>query len=54
MDHRLGILPVTTFLVVTGDEVWHGHGNTWIYLLAVAVGGALLWFAIARRPRRKP
>ncbi len=44
----LGILPVTTLLVVTGDAVWHGHGNAWIYLLAVAVIGALLWWFAAR------
>jgi uncharacterized membrane protein YdjX (TVP38/TMEM64 family) len=47
----LGILPVTTLLVVTGDEVWNGHGNAWIYLLAVAVVGALLWWFFARRQR---
>ena len=47
----LGILPVTMLLVVTGDEVWNGHGNAWIYLLAVAVIGALLWWFFARRQR---
>ena len=44
----LGILPVTTLLVVTGDEVWNGHGNAWIYLVAVAVVGALGWWFVAR------
>ena len=47
----LGILPITTLLVVTGDQVWNGSGNTWIYLVAVAVAGALIWFLIARRQR---
>lgn len=47
----LGILPVTILLVVTGDQVWNGGGNAWIYLVAVAGGGALLWFFIARRQR---
>jgi uncharacterized membrane protein YdjX (TVP38/TMEM64 family) len=45
----LGILPVTTLLVVTGDEVWHGHGSAWIWLAAVAVVGALVWWLVARR-----
>jgi len=45
----LGILPITTLLVVTGDQVWNGSGNAWIYLVAVALAGALLWFLIARR-----
>jgi len=45
----LGILPITTLLVVTGDQVWNGSGNAWIYLVAVAVVGALLWLLIARR-----
>ena len=47
----LGILPITTLLVVTGDQVWNGNGHAWIYLTAVAVAGALLWFLIARRQR---
>jgi uncharacterized membrane protein YdjX (TVP38/TMEM64 family) len=45
----LGILPITTLLVVTGDQVWNGSGNAWIYLVAVAVVGALFWLLIARR-----
>jgi uncharacterized membrane protein YdjX (TVP38/TMEM64 family) len=45
----LGILPITTLLVVTGDQVWNGSGNAWIYLVAVAVVGALVWLLIARR-----
>jgi uncharacterized membrane protein YdjX (TVP38/TMEM64 family) len=47
----LGILPITTLLVVTGDQVWNGSGHAWIYLVAVAAVGALLWFFIARRQR---
>ncbi len=45
----LGILPVTTLLVVTGDQIWRGHGSAWIYLAATAAAGALLWWLIARR-----
>ncbi len=48
----LGILPITTLLVVTGDQVWNGSGNAWIYLTAVAVVGVLLWFVVARRQQR--
>lgn len=47
----LGILPITILLVVTGDQVWNGNGHAWIWLLAIAAVGALLWFFIARRQR---
>jgi uncharacterized membrane protein YdjX (TVP38/TMEM64 family) len=47
----LGILPITTLLVVSGDQVWNGSGHAWIYLLAIAAAGALFWFFIARRQR---
>jgi uncharacterized membrane protein YdjX (TVP38/TMEM64 family) len=47
----LGILPITTLLVVTGDQVWNGSGYAWIYLVAVAAVGTLLWFLLARRQR---
>jgi uncharacterized membrane protein YdjX (TVP38/TMEM64 family) len=47
----LGILPITTLLVVTGDSVWHGGSNAWIYLVAVAALAGLLWLLIARRRR---
>jgi uncharacterized membrane protein YdjX (TVP38/TMEM64 family) len=48
----LGILPITTLLVVTGDQFWNGSGTAWIYLAAVAAAGALLWWLIARRKPR--
>ena len=47
----LGILPITTLLVATGDSVWNGSSNAWIYLVAVAALAGLLWFLIARRRR---
>lgn len=47
----LGILPITTLLVVTGDSVWNGGSNAWIYLVAAAVLAGLLWLLIARRRR---
>jgi uncharacterized membrane protein YdjX (TVP38/TMEM64 family) len=49
----VGILPITTLLVATGDQVWNGSGNAWIYLVAVAVVGALLWVVIALRQRAR-
>jgi uncharacterized membrane protein YdjX (TVP38/TMEM64 family) len=45
----LGILPITTLLVVTGDQVWNGSGDAWIYLVAVAAAGTLVWYLLARR-----
>ena len=50
----IGILPITTLLVVTGDQFWNGSGHAWIYLVAVAVAGALLWWLIARRQPAEP
>jgi predicted ribosomally synthesized peptide with SipW-like signal peptide len=47
----LGILPITTLLVVTGDQVWNGSGHAWIYLVAAAVVAVLIWSLIARRQR---
>jgi predicted ribosomally synthesized peptide with SipW-like signal peptide len=49
----LGILPITTLLVVTGDRVWNGSSNAWVYLVVVAVAAGLIWFLIARG-RRAP
>jgi len=45
----LGILPITTLLVMTGDQMWNGRGHAWIYLTAVALAGALIWYLVARR-----
>jgi uncharacterized membrane protein YdjX (TVP38/TMEM64 family) len=45
----IGILPITTLLVVTGDQVWNGSGDAWIYLVAVAAAGTLVWYLLARR-----
>jgi uncharacterized membrane protein YdjX (TVP38/TMEM64 family) len=45
----LGILPITTLLVVTGDQVWNGRGHVWIWLVAVACAGALIWWLTSRR-----
>lgn len=47
----LGILPITTLLVLTGDQVWNGSGHAWIYLLTVAALGAAIWYVVARRRR---
>lgn len=45
----LGILPITTLLVLTGDQVWNGRGHAWIYLILVACAGALIWWLTTRR-----
>jgi uncharacterized membrane protein YdjX (TVP38/TMEM64 family) len=45
----LGILPITTLLVMTGDQVWNGRGQAWIWLIAIACVGALIWWLVARR-----
>ena len=47
----LGILPITTLLVVTGDRVWNGPSHAWIYLLPVAAFGTFIWWLVARRRR---
>jgi uncharacterized membrane protein YdjX (TVP38/TMEM64 family) len=47
----LGILPITTLLVVTGGRVWNGSSHAWVYLAAVAVVGALVWFLTVGRRR---
>jgi len=47
MDVRF--TPNSALLVVTGDQVWNGSSNAWIYQAAVAAIGALFWFLIARR-----
>ena len=40
--------PNSALLVFTGDQVWNGSSNAWIYQAAVAATGALFWFLIAR------
>ncbi len=47
----LGILPITTLLVVTGDRVWNGSGNAWIWLVVIAALLGLFWFLASRRRR---
>ncbi len=44
----LGILPITTLLVMTGDQVWNGRGHAWLWLLTVACVGALIWWLVSR------
>ena len=41
--------PNSALLVFTGDQVWNGSSNAWIYQAAVAATGVLFWFLIARR-----
>lgn len=45
----LGILPLTTLMVMMGDGLWAGDGHVWLWLLAAAVVGWLLWWALVVR-----
>ena len=50
----LGILPLTCLMVVMGDRLWSGEaGVLWLWLIAAALLGWLLWWAllVRRRPR---
>jgi uncharacterized membrane protein YdjX (TVP38/TMEM64 family) len=47
----LGILPITTLLVVTGDQVWNGSSHAWIWLVVIAALLGLFWFLASRRQR---
>jgi uncharacterized membrane protein YdjX (TVP38/TMEM64 family) len=52
----LGILPLTCLMVLMGDRLWSGEGGLWIWLIAAALLGWLLWWALVvrRRPRGNP
>jgi uncharacterized membrane protein YdjX (TVP38/TMEM64 family) len=52
----LGILPLTCLMVVTGDRLWSGEGGPWLWLIAAALLGWLLWWALVvrRRSRGRP
>ena len=45
----IGILPITTLMVVTGDQLSNGEGSAWIYLLAIIGIGGLFLFIYLRR-----
>jgi uncharacterized membrane protein YdjX (TVP38/TMEM64 family) len=45
----LGILPLTILMVVMGDGLWSGESGLWLWLIAAAVLGWLLWWAVAAR-----
>jgi uncharacterized membrane protein YdjX (TVP38/TMEM64 family) len=50
----LGILPLTCLMVVLGDRLWSGEGGLiWLWLIAAAGLGWLLWWALVVR-RRQP
>jgi uncharacterized membrane protein YdjX (TVP38/TMEM64 family) len=49
----LGILPLTCLMVVMGDRLWSGEGGgLWLWLIAAALLGWLLWWALVVRRRR--
>jgi uncharacterized membrane protein YdjX (TVP38/TMEM64 family) len=47
----LGILPLTFLMVLMGDRLWSGEPGPWLWLLAAALTGWLVWWAVARRRR---
>lgn len=47
----LGILPLTTLMVLMGDGLWSGESWTWLWLVAAAAFGWLVWWVIRRRVR---
>jgi uncharacterized membrane protein YdjX (TVP38/TMEM64 family) len=50
----LGILPLTFLMVLMGDRLWSGEAGPWLWLLAAALLGWLLWWALVRRRRSDP
>ena len=44
----LGILPITTLLIVTSDQVWNGRGHARSWLVTIALASLLLWFFVVR------
>jgi uncharacterized membrane protein YdjX (TVP38/TMEM64 family) len=50
----LGILPLTFLMVLMGDRLWSGEPGPWLWLLAAALVGWLVWWAVARRRRAEP
>jgi uncharacterized membrane protein YdjX (TVP38/TMEM64 family) len=50
----LGILPLTFLMVLMGDRLWSGEPGPWLWLLAAALVGWLVWWAVARRRRSEP
>lgn len=48
----LGILPLTFLMVLMGDGLWSGNTAAWLWLLAAAALGWLLWWLLIVRGRR--
>jgi len=47
----IGILPLTFLMVVAGDGLWSGDAALWLWLIAAAGVGWLLWRLLQRRRR---
>jgi uncharacterized membrane protein YdjX (TVP38/TMEM64 family) len=45
----LGILPLTTLMVVMGNRLASDAGTAWLWLLLAALCGWLIWWALSRR-----
>ncbi|MGH6912328.1 MAG: TVP38/TMEM64 family protein, partial [Geminicoccales bacterium] len=39
----IGILPLTFLMVLLGNGIWSGETRAWLWLLAAALAGGLLW-----------
>ncbi len=48
----IGILPLTCLMVVVGDGLWSGNAGLWLWLIAAAGIGWLVWWALLVRGRR--
>ena len=49
----LGILPITFLSVLLGDRLWAGDSMAWLWFLAATLAGALVWWAVIVRGRRR-
>jgi uncharacterized membrane protein YdjX (TVP38/TMEM64 family) len=52
----LGILPLTILMVSMGHGLWSGDRSVWLWLVAAALAGWLLWWAliVRRQDRARP
>lgn len=48
----LGILPLTFLMVLMGDGIWSPDTKVWLWLVAAAVAGWLVWWLVMTKSRR--
>lgn len=49
----VGILPITFLSVFMGDRLWAGDTMAWLWFLAAALAGALVWWAVVARSQKR-